>query len=104
MHPGPDNTTAPGAATRPAFFAPAPLDGHELIDCGDGWKLERFGDRLIARPDPQALWSRRLDDAAWDRADLVFERDEPSAKGRVPAGIPQGKRGRWRGHFAGCTS
>ena len=61
---------------RPAYFEPVPLAGHGLVDSGEGWKLERFGDRLVARPDPQALWARRLGPADWDRADLVFEREE----------------------------
>jgi 23S rRNA (cytosine1962-C5)-methyltransferase len=29
---------------------------YELLDCGDGMKLERWGDWLLARPDPQVLW------------------------------------------------
>lgn len=95
MEPGPSQH---GAPLEPAIFAPAPLAGYALVDSGRGWKLERFGDRLLARPDPQALWARRLDDAAWAAADLTFERDEPGGRGgKVPAGIPQGKRGRWRG-------
>ena len=31
---------------------------YELIDCGRGAKLERWGDQLLVRPDPQAIWSR----------------------------------------------
>lgn len=83
-------------ALAPAHFTPVPLAEYELLDSGDGWKLERFGERTVARPDPQALWKRRLDPPAWKRADLTFERDKP--KGRlVPQGVPEGKGGRWRG-------
>jgi len=105
MHPGPDTTTGPTDPVRPAFFTPAPVAGYELVDSGEGWKLERFGTRLLARPDPQALWRRRLDPAEWDRADMTFEREEPHGRGgnkaRIPAGIPQGKRGLWRGRGKG---
>jgi 23S rRNA (cytosine1962-C5)-methyltransferase len=31
----------------------------ELIDCGDGMKLERWGDVVLARPDPQAVWKKQ---------------------------------------------
>ena len=29
---------------------------YELIDCGQGEKLERWGEQLLVRPDPQAIW------------------------------------------------
>ncbi len=31
---------------------------YELLDAGDGEKLERWGDILLQRPDPQAIWPR----------------------------------------------
>lgn len=30
--------------------------GYELLDGRDGEKLERWGDALLLRPDPQAIW------------------------------------------------
>ncbi|RRN77769.1 oxidoreductase, partial [Pseudoxanthomonas sp. SGD-10] len=33
---------------------------YELIDCGDFEKLERFGDLILIRPEPQAVWSKML--------------------------------------------
>ena len=30
---------------------------YELLDCGGGEKLERWGSRLLVRPDPQAIWA-----------------------------------------------
>ena len=29
---------------------------YEVLDCGDGEKIERFGDYILRRPDPQAIW------------------------------------------------
>ena len=29
----------------------------ELLDCGRGEKLERWGNKLLVRPDPQAIWN-----------------------------------------------
>ena len=33
---------------------------YALIDAGNGFKLERYGEYLIARPDPQALWPKAV--------------------------------------------
>ena len=29
---------------------------YELLTCGDGLKIERFGKYILKRPDPQAIW------------------------------------------------
>ena len=47
----------------------------ELLDSGDGHKLERWGQFTLSRPDPQALW-RKTNPKAWTRADAVYHRDE----------------------------
>lgn len=36
-----------------------------LLDAGDGMKLERWGQWLLARPDPQALWPRGKEWKGW---------------------------------------
>jgi 23S rRNA (cytosine1962-C5)-methyltransferase len=52
-------------------------DGYELLDAGDGRRLERFGGHVIDRPAPSvAGLPRRADRAAWAGADLRFDRDE----------------------------
>ena len=48
--------------------------GYELIDSGDSEKLERFGDMVLSRPDPQALWPKRLSENVWTEADGIFFR------------------------------
>lgn len=45
----------------------------EVLDCGDGFKLERWGDVILSRPDPQVIWPR-ADNNLWDRADAVYSR------------------------------
>ena len=60
---------------QPAWFAPARFPDHALLDSGEGEKLERFGAVVLVRPDPQALWRRRLDARAWSAADLAFVRE-----------------------------
>ena len=38
---------------------------YELLDCGRGEKLERWGDRILVRPDPQAIWDTPRTDPCW---------------------------------------
>lgn len=45
---------------------------YELIDSGDGLKLERFGKYTFARPESQAMWSRALPQSEWNNAYGVF--------------------------------
>ena len=47
---------------------------YELLDSGDGMKLERWGQYIVARPEPQALWPKLHDAAFWDRAQAVYTR------------------------------
>ena len=38
---------------------------YELIDCGNFEKLERFGPYILIRPEPQAMWDRKLSEKEW---------------------------------------
>ena len=31
---------------------------YEILDAGDGMKLERWGKYVLARPEPQAVWPK----------------------------------------------
>ena len=42
---------------------------YALIDSGNGRKLERYGPYSVVRPEPQCLWTPKLERAAWDAAD-----------------------------------
>ena len=35
---------------------------YELLDCGGGEKLERWGEQYLVRPDPQAIWDTPPDE------------------------------------------
>lgn len=48
-------------------------DDYELLDAGDGARLERFGDIVADRPAPGALTARRTPES-WADADLRFDR------------------------------
>ena len=41
---------------------------YELIDCGDGEKLERFGRFSMIRPEPKAIWTKTLSGQEWLKA------------------------------------
>lgn len=58
---------------------------YELLDSGNGEKLERFGNIILSRPDPQVLWSKKLDKTDWDLADAVFSHTGTAGKWRVVA-------------------
>ena len=44
---------------------------YELLDSGDGMKLERWGQYVMARPDARIIWSKG-DPDLWKKADAVF--------------------------------
>jgi 23S rRNA (cytosine1962-C5)-methyltransferase len=50
-----------------------PWRDYELLDTGDGCKLERFGSHIFARPEVQAMWSRTLPAKDWASADATFQ-------------------------------
>ncbi|MGB1037552.1 MAG: class I SAM-dependent methyltransferase [Bacteroidia bacterium] len=45
---------------------PLHWDEYELIDSGNGMKLEKFGHHILERPEPQAIWSPRLSRREWE--------------------------------------
>jgi 23S rRNA (cytosine1962-C5)-methyltransferase len=45
---------------------------YELIDSGDGRRLERFGEYILDRPDPQIIWKKGLSPGEWQKADAKF--------------------------------
>ena len=51
-------------------------DDYELLDSGDGRKLERFGKYVLARPCSQAMWRPGKSAAEWERADASFDRED----------------------------
>jgi len=48
---------------------------YEVIDAGDGEKLERWNDILLRRPDPQAIWPARRPEQ-WQYADAWYHRSQ----------------------------
>uniref|UniRef100_UPI0040574624 class I SAM-dependent methyltransferase n=1 Tax=Alistipes sp. TaxID=1872444 RepID=UPI0040574624 len=61
------------------------IPDYELLDTGEGEKLERFGRYVVRRPEPQAVWRKSLAEREWLKADASFLRDTKSEE-----------RGEWR--------
>ncbi len=58
---------------------------YQLLDSGDGEKAECFGDIVMIRPDPQAIWKKENPHAdCWTDAHLVYTRE--------------GRDGEWTAH------
>lgn len=49
------------------LFSPENWKDYELIDAGNGEKLERFGTIITRRPEPQALWDKVLSEKEWQQ-------------------------------------
>jgi 23S rRNA (cytosine1962-C5)-methyltransferase len=45
---------------------------YELLDSGDGQKLERYGEYVFVRPEVQAFWKKRLAPERWLDVHAVF--------------------------------
>jgi 23S rRNA (cytosine1962-C5)-methyltransferase len=48
---------------------------YEIIDAGNGEKLEKWDKIILRRPDPQAIWLKNINEV-WDKADAVYVRSE----------------------------
>lgn len=46
----------------------------EVIDTGEGDKLERWGNYILRRPDPQIIWPIQNADEKWRKADAHYHR------------------------------
>ena len=51
---------------------------YEVIDCSEGEKLERWGDYLLVRPDPQVIWNTPKTHCGWKKMNGHYHR---SSKG-----------------------
>ena len=47
---------------------------YELLDCSDGERLERWGDVILIRPDPQVIWKTPKKHPMWKNANARYLR------------------------------
>ena len=72
---------------------------YELIDCGGGEKLERWGDKLLVRPDPQAIWNTPRAHKGWKRPDARYARSSTGGGQWADKSVPQ----RWQVNYKDLT-
>lgn len=62
-----------------ALLTPEHWNTYQLIDSGNFEKLERFGEHILARPEPQAAWDKSLSETDWaNLAGATFRREKGS--------------------------
>jgi 23S rRNA (cytosine1962-C5)-methyltransferase len=76
-------------------ITPAVLPEYQLIDSGEFEKLERFGNWVLRRPEPQAVWSKSMSEQEWQKlSHATFtrknseSRDAESGNWSVKRGMP----------------
>ncbi len=56
------------------LLTPEHFKEYELLDCGNFQKLERFGNFITSRPEPQAVWQKSWSESEWkSKAHAIFE-------------------------------
>ncbi len=63
---------------------------YELLDCSEGERLERWGDVILIRPDPQVIWKTNKKHPLWRKANARYHRSNSGggkweAYTRIPA-------------------
>ena len=74
------------------FLTTSPWSDYELLDAGNFEKLERFGQHILARPEPQAIWDPHLPASEWQRAHATFTREKGSqerGQWKIKPGTPE---------------
>lgn len=49
---------------------------YELLDCSDKERLERWGELVLIRPDPQIIWKTEKKHPLWKKADAKYHRSD----------------------------
>ena len=54
---------------------------YEILDMADGLKLERWGNVILTRPDPQIVWKEKSFKKLWDDTFAIYERSSSGGGG-----------------------
>ena len=72
---------------------------YELIDCSNGQKLERWGNQILVRPDPQAIWNTARTNPAWNKPSAKYSRSSDGGGHWEKSDVPES----WQVHFRELT-
>ena len=64
-------------------------EDYELIDTANGERLERWGQYILRRPDPQIIWKGSSNGKQWNYADAVYKRSSKGGGGWVKNELPE---------------
>lgn len=73
--------------THDTHLTTLPWEDYELLDSGDGMKLERFGTIVLARPETQALWKKEHPEL-WDSAHATFVFEDKKGEWKMKKEVP----------------
>ena len=73
---------------HPQLLIAEPTPEYALLDSGGGEKLERYGQVVLRRPDPQALWEK-ADPPAWRGAQGTFVREGRDGRWKFTTAVPE---------------
>ena len=72
-------------------------EDYELIDATAGNRLERWGQAVLVRPDPQVVWKTPAADPRWQKADGVYHRSsQGGGRWEMRRRLPEKWTIRWR--------
>ena len=72
---------------------------YEVIDCSNGEKLERWGDYLLVRPDPQVIWDTPKSHKGWKHMNGHYHRSSKGGGEWEFFDLPQ----QWQIHYGTLT-
>ena len=72
---------------------------YEVIDCSKGEKLERWGDYILVRPDPQVIWDTPRKEKGWHKMNAHYHRSKKGGGDWEFFVLPQ----QWSIHYRNLT-
>ena len=72
---------------------------YEVLDCSGGEKIERWGDYILVRPDPQVIWNTPKDQNLWRRKNGHYHRSKKGGGEWEFFNLPE----QWSIHYKSLT-